>query len=100
MNDAEIAAQLADIDSRSRSNTKRLDRLEAKQDALEKLSEAVAVLAERQGHTEANVMEIKADVKTLTEKPGKRWDKVVDKIILGIVGALIVALLIRLGLPA
>ena len=99
MEEVELAEKLADLVNRSRSNTKRLDRLEARQDALEKLATSVEVLATKQEQTDKDIREIKADVKTLVEKPGRRWERIVDKIILAIVGALIVALLIRLGIP-
>lgn len=39
------------------------------------------VLATRQETVETDVKEIKSDVKALTEKPAKRWDGIVDKLI-------------------
>lgn len=98
MEEVELAEKLAAVDSRAKSNTKRLDRLEARQDALEKLAASVEVLASKQEQTDRDIREIKADVKTLVEKPGRRWDRIVDKIIFAVVGALIVALLIKLGI--
>lgn len=42
---------------------------------------SVEVLATRQETVETDVKEIKSDVKALTEKPAKRWDGIVDKLI-------------------
>ena len=43
--------------------------------------------------------EIKAKIDVLAAKPGKRWDAIVDKILLGIVAALVAYALAQLGLP-
>ena len=40
---------------------------------------------------------LKTDVKKLIEKPGKRWDGVVDKVIFTIVGAIVAYLLAKGG---
>lgn len=42
---------------------------------------------------------ISADVAILKAKPGKRWDSVVEKCLLLLVGAIMSYLLTRLGLP-
>ena len=80
---------LASLEARCKSNTHRLDRLEARQDNMEKLVATVEVLATKQDTMESDVREIKADVKALTGQPGKRWDAVVAAGIAGIVGGLI-----------
>ena len=72
MNEMDVAAQIAEIDSRCRSNTKRMDRMEQKQEALEKLASSLQVLTVKEERTERDIREIKADVKTLVEKPGRR----------------------------
>ena len=77
----------------------RLDRAVERQDALEKLATSVEVLASKQEKTEDDISEMKTDIKAILNKSGKRWDSVVDKIILAVVGALVAALLLKLGLP-
>ena len=99
MNEMDLTERLSQMDSRCRSNTKRLDRMEQKQEALEKLASSLEVLAAKEERTERDIREIKEDVKTLVEKPGRRWEKVADKVILAVLGALMAALLLRLGLP-
>ena len=47
---------------------------------------------------ESDVKEIKADVKSLNAKPGKRWDSIVDKVIWAVLAAVIAFILGRIGL--
>lgn len=85
----DIAVKVAEIEQRSKSNTHRLDKVEERQDNLDKLVSSVEVLATRQETVETDVKEIKTDVKALTEKPAKRWDSIADKLIwLAVSGAL------------
>ena len=64
---------------------------------LDELIGTVKVLAVREENVETNVKEIKADVKSLTSKPGKRWDSLVDKIILTIAAAIVGFVLAHFG---
>lgn len=90
--------RLTEVEARSKSNSHRLDEIEKRQDDLEELTSTVKVLAIREENVENDVKEIKSDVKTLTEKPGKRWDGIVDKIIMTVVGAIIGLILAKIGL--
>ena len=89
MNLDEMAVKLTETESRSKSNTKRLEKVEERQDALDRLVTSVEVLATREESVEKDVKEIKSDVKALTSKPGKRWDSIVDKALAAIVGGFI-----------
>lgn len=54
MNVEEMAVKLAETESRSKSNTHRIDRLEKSADALNRLATSIEVMATEQGHqTEA-----------------------------------------------
>lgn len=94
----ELAVRLEGVDQRTKSNTHRIDELEARQDNLDKLVTSVEVLATRQETVESDVKEIKSDVKTLAEKPGKRWDSIVDKLIWAILAAVLGFVLAQIGL--
>lgn len=94
----DIEHRLTAVEDRAASNTKRLNEMEERQDNLETLATSVAVLANREEQVEKDVKEIKADVKSLTAKPGKRWEAIVDKVLWAIVGAVIVFLLSKVGL--
>lgn len=96
--DMEIEHRLTEVESRSKSNTHRLDEMEKRQDDLDELVSTVKVLADREVRVENDVKEIKDDVKSIKQKPIKRWDSIVDKIIITIVAAIIGFLLAQLGL--
>lgn len=98
MNEVEVAQKLENVDQRCRSNTHRIDEVERRQNNTEKLVASVEVLATKQQAVESDVKEIKTDVKALAEKPGKRWDAVVDKIVWALLAAVIAFLLGRIGL--
>ena len=96
--DMEHERRLTEVESRSKSNTKRLDDIETRQDNLDTLVATVAVLAEKESNVENDVKEIKNDVKSIKDKPGKRWDDIVDKVIWAVLAALIAFLLSKFGL--
>ena len=90
--------RLTKVEDRAKSNTHRIESLEKRQDDTEKLVTSVAIIAEKQKDMEGDVKEMKCDVKKLIEKPAKRWDGVVEKIIYAVVGAVAAYLLAKGGL--
>ena len=96
--DMEHERRLTEVEERSKSNTHRIDKVEKQQDDFIDLVSSVKVLAEREQNVENDVKEIKSDVKSLTSKPGKRWDSLVDKIIVTVAAAVIGFLFAKLGL--
>ena len=84
-----IQAKIAEIEARSKSNTHRIDDLEADNKALHQLATSVEVLATKQEAIEANVSEIKDDVKSLKAIPGGKWEALVKEVVTAIVGALV-----------
>jgi methyl coenzyme M reductase beta subunit len=98
MTTEDITAKLAELEARGKSNGHRIDAVEKRQDDLDALVSSVARLSTEQEHIQTDVKEIKADVKLLTEKPGKRWDGVADKLILVLVTAVAAYFLAKFGL--
>lgn len=98
MTHEELIALTHDNEQRSKSNAYRIDKLEEQQKQLSDLVSAVAVLAERQDQIGADVNSIKRELKSLAEKPAKRWDSIVDKIISTIIAAIMGYALARIGL--
>lgn len=96
--DFEHEERLSKVEERSKSNTHRINDLEKRQDNLDELVGTVKVLAVREENVETNVKEIKNDVKSLTGKSGKRWDGLVDKIIMVVVAAVVGFILAKIGL--
>jgi hypothetical protein len=89
---------LTATEDRSKSNQHRLDEVERRQDNLEELVSSVKVIAFRQENVESVVKGINSKVEELTSKPGKRWDSIVDKVLLTIIGAVLLFILAKLGL--
>lgn len=84
----DVEHRLTTVEDRSKSNTKRLDEVERKQDNLEELVTTVKVLAIREETVESDVKEIKSDVKSLKDIPAKRWNSIVEKFLLVAAGAI------------
>ena len=84
-----IQAHVAAIDARCKSNQHRIDELEADNKALHQLATSVEVLATKQETIEANISEIKDDVKSLKAIPGGKWEALVKATVTAIVGALV-----------
>ncbi len=87
MTEQEMNVKLTETEQRARANTHRIEKLEQQQKDLNKLVTAVEVLASREMGVEADVKEIKADVKTITQKPGRRWDAMIDRVLYVLIGA-------------
>ena len=96
--DLEHEARLTQVEEWAKSNTHRIEDIEKRQDNLDELVGVVKVLAVREENVEVNVKEIKTDVKALNEKSGKKWDSLMDKIILTVAAALVGFFLSKFGL--
>lgn len=84
-----IQALVAEINARCKSNTHRIDDLEADNKALHQLATSVEVLATKQEAIESNVNEIKADVKSLKAVPAGRWEGLIKAVVTAIVSGLV-----------
>ena len=87
MDELQMEHRVTAVEKLAGSNRHRIDDMEKRQDNLDELVASVAVFAKEQEHIQADVKEIKADVKALTDKPAKRWDSLVDKLLLVATGA-------------
>ena len=101
----EMAVKMAELEHRAKSNTRRVEKLELQTEAIQSLATSVEVMVKEQVHqTEAieriekNVEKLDEKVEVLEHKPAKRWESVVDKIVMTIVGAVIGYILVRIGL--
>ncbi len=94
----DIVEHLVKVEERAKSNSHRLDTVEKRQAEIGELVTSMATMAQKQETMERDVSEIKSKIDVLAAKPGKRWDAIVDKILLGIVAALVAYALAQLGL--
>lgn len=89
MTEQELSVKLAETEQRAMSNMHRIEKLEQQQKDLNKLVTAVEVLASREKSVETDIKEIKADVKTITQKSGRRWDAMIDRVLYVLIGAVL-----------
>ena len=89
MNLDELTAKVVENEQRSKSNTKRLDELAHQQEEMSKIINLMYGIQEAIKNMKEDICETKADVKKLTEQPGKKWAKVVETVIVVAVRALI-----------
>lgn len=96
--------RLTKVEERSKSNTHRLVELEKRQDNLDDLVSTVKVLADREERVEDDVKEIKSDfkevkndLKSITNKPGQRWDNLVNQLITIVVAAIAGFIFAKIG---
>ena len=94
----ECEHRLTEVEERAKLNSHRLDEVEKRQDDLDELVSTVKVLAVREENVETDVKEIKNDVKSLTNKPAQRWDRMVEKVTWAVVAAVVGFMLAQIGL--
>ena len=96
--DLEHEQRLTAVEERSKSNTKRIDKLEESTEAITRLATSMEVMANKQEQVADTVNKLDGKVTALEAKPAKRWDGIVDKIIWAVVAAVIGFLLAQIGL--
>lgn len=96
--DIEYEHRLTEVETRSKANECRLNKVEQKQTELGDLVTSVKVLAEREKNVENDVKEIKATVKTIAEKPGKRWEAIIVAGVTAVVSIMIGYIFAKLGI--
>lgn len=96
--DLEHERRLTEVEQRSKSNTHRLEKLEESTEAINRLATSMEVMVNKQEQVAETVEKLDGKVTALEEKPVKRVDSLVDKIIWAICAAVITFLLARIGL--
>ena len=96
--DLEHERRLTQVEQRCKSNTHRLEKLEASTEAINRLATSMEVMVSKQEQVAETVEKLDGKVTALEQKPAKRVDGLVDKIIWAICAAVITFLLARIGL--
>lgn len=96
--DLEHERRLTQVEQRSKSNTHRLEKLEESTEAISRLATSMEVMASKQEQVAETVEKLDGKVTALEEKPAKRVDGLVDKMIWAICAAVITFILARIGL--
>jgi predicted nuclease with TOPRIM domain len=98
MTTEEIALKLQETTDRSVRNEGRIKKLEGEHEVLQNLATSVAVMAEQIKTMNGSVTNLTDKVDKLEEKPGKRWESIVDKVLWAVLAAVIAYLLGSIGL--
>lgn len=67
-------------------------------DTVNNLALSLKGMVEKMAHVEGQVNGLCADVAEIKQKPAKRWDSIIEKALMLIVGALVGLILTRIGL--
>ena len=99
-----MVTKITEVEQRSKSNTKRIDRLEEANEALTNLTSSVRELVIKQNYTKESIDKLDKRVSgigiridNIEQKPAKRWDNIVEKIILTIIALLIGFIFAKIG---
>lgn len=94
----ELAIKHQQTEDRSVRNEGRIKKLEEENKALHDLATSVAVMAQQLKTMNANVSTLAGEVEELKDKPAKRWESFVEKLIWAVAAAVIGFALARIGL--
>ena len=97
MNEEQLKT-LVECEQRSKSNQKRIDRLEENYDALNKLTTSVEVMATKMDTMSQSLEQVNTRLAEQEAKPGKRWEAVVEKVLFLAIGAVMAYLFAKFGL--
>lgn len=98
MDSEEIVRRLQANQDLSVRNQARIEKLEKGQEEFRDLVSAVNGMVVEQKNIRNDLTEMKSDVKQIKEKPAKRWDSAIDKILTLIISGVVLYILAQLGL--
>lgn len=92
--------RLTEVEERCKSNQHRIEKLETSTEALNRLASSMEVMAEKQERVADAVDELDGKVTALEAKPAKRWEELINKLILMSVTAVVTWFFSRAGLAS
>jgi len=100
-----MESRMTALEQRCKSNSHRLEQVERQQEAIHSLAASLQVMASEQKHQTQAINTVREDVSrldgkvdALEMKPARRWEGLVEKLVWGVVGAVLAFLLARMGL--
>lgn len=94
----ELEHRVTETEERSKSNTKRIDKLEKVMESIQNLAQSMERMTLQQQQMGENLTKLTGDVETLKAEPGKKWRFVVEKALYFIVGGVMAVILAKVGL--
>jgi phage-related minor tail protein len=98
MTSEEMSEMLVRVEERTRRNEGRIKCLESAQELLNGTATSVEVITAKLAAIERSVDLVAQKVNHLESLPGKRWEAVLEKAILVVVGAVLAAMLAQIGM--
>lgn len=98
MDNEEIVRRLQANQDLSERNMARIAKLEKGQEEFRELVTAVNGMVVEQKNIRNDLTEMKTDVKQIKEKPGKRWDDTVEKVLMLVIAGVVAWMLSQIGL--
>ncbi|MBQ7875620.1 MAG: hypothetical protein IJ306_10800 [Oscillospiraceae bacterium] len=98
MTEEEIVREHQMIWDLAKSNKHRIDELSEEQKELRNLTSAVSKMVTEQKNMRDDLAEMKGDIKQIKEKPAKRWDALVEKVLNLVTAAVVAYMLAKIGL--
>ena len=96
--DLDHERRLVQVEARAKANSHRIEKLEESTEAIHKLASCMEVLAARQQQVANTVDKLDGKVTALESRPAKRWEGLVDKLVLTAAAILAGFVLARLGI--
>lgn len=98
MNIEDLAIKQQKTEDRSLRNEGRIKKLEDESGVLHQLATSVAVMAEQLKTMNTSVSTLTNEVEEMKDKPGKRWESLINLIIGAVGGAVLAFILSKIGL--
>ena len=96
---SETNLRMQQLEDNNEMMFQRLNKQAAMVEDIQELSKSVSILANNMKSMLEEQQRQNQRLEELERKPGRRWDAIVDKILMTLVGALLAFILIKLGLP-
>ncbi len=96
--DPNLERRITEIESRSRGNARRLDKLEELTETINRLAISVERMATKQSDMADSMTKLDGKVTAIESRPARRWETVADKVITAVAAAIVGFVLARLGL--
>ena len=90
--------RLTTVEDRAASNTRRLEKVEASTEAINKMAISIEKMVMKQDTMNGSINKLTTDVESLKAEPAKRWKFVVEKAIYIAVAAIMGFFLAKMGL--
>lgn len=94
----DLEHRVTENEARSKSNTKRIDKLEETTEAIHSMALSLERMTNNQETMSKTLTKLTGEVETIKAEPGKKWRFVVEKALYFVVGGIMAVILAKVGL--